>query len=138
MFVLRHTRYLLNRHRELTADINFSGCCFLRYSYKYVRRNYSISFVSHPLLLTLRKTCFTKTKDLRFCPDLTLSFTCSTYFVDGHSLQILTIHTAWKVSAFGVFLVRIFLYSVWMREKTDKKKPKYGDFSGSVSLLCTA
>ena len=93
-FVLRHARYLLNRRRKLTANINFSGCYFLRYCYKYVRRNYSISFVSHPLLRTLRKTCFTKTKDLRFCPDLTLSFTCSTYFVDGHSLQILTIHTA--------------------------------------------
>ena len=30
--------------------------------------------------------------------------------------------TAWKVSKYGVFLVRIFLYSVRMQENMDQKK----------------
>ena len=52
--------------------------------------------------------------------------------------------TAWKVSVFGVFLVRIFphsdwlrrdisLYSVRMRENTDQKNSEYRFFSRSVS-----
>ena len=50
-------------------------------------------------------------------------------------------HTAWKVSVLGVFLVwifprldwilRIFPYSVQVRENTDQKNFKYGHFSHS-------
>ena len=42
--------------------------------------------------------------------------------------------TAWKVSVFGVILVRISPYSVWMRENTDHNNSKYGHFLRSVML----
>ena len=41
--------------------------------------------------------------------------------------------TAWKVSVFGDFLVRIFQYSVRMEENTDQKNSEQGHFSRSVS-----
>ena len=58
-----------------------------------------------------------------------------------------TIFTAWKMSVFGVFLVRIFPhsdwirrdtlsispYSVWMRKNTDQKNPEEGHFSRAAS-----
>ena len=43
--------------------------------------------------------------------------------------------TAWKGSVSGVFLVRTFPYSVWMRENTDQKNSEYRRFSGSVLLV---
>ena len=45
-------------------------------------------------------------------------------------------YTAWKVSVFGVFVVRIFPHSywiVWMRENTDQKNSEYWHFSLRVS-----
>ena len=46
--------------------------------------------------------------------------------------------TAWKVSVFGVILVRIFphisMYSVRMRENVDQNNSKYGHFLRSVYL----
>ena len=41
-------------------------------------------------------------------------------------------NTVWKVSVFGVFLVRIFPYSVQMCENTDQKNSEYGHFLRSV------
>ena len=62
-------------------------------------------------------------------------------------MYILTI-TAWKVSVFGVILIRIFAYSDWirrdteyqsicpysvqMRENTDQNNSEYGHFLRSV------
>ena len=40
-------------------------------------------------------------------------------------------HTAWKMSLFGVILVRVFPYSFQMRENTDQKNSEYGYFSRS-------
>ena len=40
--------------------------------------------------------------------------------------------TAWKVSIFAVFLVRIFPHSDLIRENTDQKNSEYGHFSHSV------
>ena len=42
---------------------------------------------------------------------------------------------AWEASVFGVFLVRIFQHSDWIRENTDQKKSEYGHFSRSVPVL---
>ena len=36
--------------------------------------------------------------------------------------------TVWKVSVFGVILVRIFPYSVRMRENPDHNNSEYGHF----------
>ena len=44
------------------------------------------------------------------------------------------IFTAWKVSKYGVFLVRIFLYSVRIQENTDQKKLSFGHFSRNVLI----
>ena len=51
--------------------------------------------------------------------------------------------TAWKVSVFGVILVRIFLYSGWirgispysvrMKENADQNNSEYGHFLRSVN-----
>ena len=56
------------------------------------------------------------------------------------------VSTAWKMSVFGVFLVRVFPhldwilrfspYSVRMRENTDQKNSEYGHFSHSVHFEC--
>ena len=51
--------------------------------------------------------------------------------------------TAWKVSVFGVILVRIFPYSVQMRKNVDQNNSEYGHFSQSGELgifepLCLA
>ena len=40
--------------------------------------------------------------------------------------------TAWRVPVFGVFLIRIFPHSDWIRENTDQINSKYGHFSRSV------
>ena len=40
-------------------------------------------------------------------------------------------YTVWKVSVFGVFLVRIFPYSVRMLENTDQRNSEYEHFSRS-------
>ena len=58
------------------------------------------------------------------------------------------LYTAWKVSVFGVFLVRIFPHSDWIRrdtanaaksvqirENTDQKNSEYGYFSHIVKHL---
>ena len=47
------------------------------------------------------------------------------------------LYTAWKVSVFGVILVRIFshLYSVRMRENTDQANSKYKHFSRSDTRI---
>ena len=54
-------------------------------------------------------------------------------------------NTAWKVSVFGVFLVRIFPnldwmrrnteYSIRMRENKNQKSSEYGPFSRSAMLI---
>ena len=41
--------------------------------------------------------------------------------------------TAWKVSAFGVILVRIFPYSVRMRENADQNNSEYEHFLRNAS-----
>ena len=46
----------------------------------------------------------------------------------------MVILTAWKVSVLGAILVRIFSYSVRMRENTDQNNSEYGHFSRSVSF----
>ena len=43
------------------------------------------------------------------------------------------VDTAWKVSVFGDFLLRIFLCSVRMRQKMDQKNSEYGHFSPSIT-----
>ena len=60
---------------------------------------------------------------------------------------ILEIYNTWKVSVFGVFLVRIFPHSDWKRRDTpspylvqmwknsDQKISKYGHFSRSASFF---
>ena len=60
---------------------------------------------------------------------------------------ILEIYNTWKVSVFGVFLVRIFPHSDWRRRDTpspysvqmwknsDQKISKYGHFSRSASFF---
>ena len=45
---------------------------------------------------------------------------CEMAWVTITSIQV-TI-TAWKITKYGVFLVRIFLYSYWIQENTDQKK----------------
>ena len=45
-------------------------------------------------------------------------------------LYIHSSYTAWKVSLFGLFMVRI----VQLRENKDQKNYEYGNFSRSVSL----
>ena len=42
--------------------------------------------------------------------------------------------TAWKVSKYGVFLVPIFLHSVWIQKNTDQKNFVFGNFSRSEKL----
>ena len=45
-------------------------------------------------------------------------------------------NTAWKVFRYGVFLVRIFLHSVGIRENTDQKKNSvFGHFWRSGTAL---
>ena len=60
-----------------------------------------------------------------------------------YDLVCIGLNTAWKVSVFAVFLVRIFPhldwirwdpYSVQMRENTDQKNSEYGSFSLSERL----
>ena len=41
-------------------------------------------------------------------------------------------YTAWKMFIFGVVLVHIFPYSVWMRQNTDQKNSEYGHFSSAL------
>ena len=41
----------------------------------------------------------------------------------------LDVNTAWKVSVFGVFSVRIFPHLVRMQENTDQKNSEYRHFS---------
>ena len=79
-----------------------------------------------------------------------LNFSCSlhkniakayhTYVFFKYSFFKSETTTAWKVSVFGVFLVRIFRhsrissispFSVPMRENTDQKNSEYGHFSRS-------
>ena len=38
-------------------------------------------------------------------------------------------YTAWKVSKYGIFLVRIFPYFGWILENTDQKNSVFGHFS---------
>ena len=52
----------------------------------------------------------------------------------GLPCSILVSNTVWKVSVFGVFLVRIFPYSVRMLENTDQNNSEYGHFSHSFSF----
>ena len=66
-----------------------------------------------------------------------------TEFEKKHVLYVKTF-TAWKVSVFGVFPVRIYshsdctsLCSVWMWENTDQKNSEYGHFSHSGLADCT-
>ena len=49
-------------------------------------------------------------------------------FLDGES------YTTRKVSKYGIFLVRIFSYSLQIRENTDQKNSTFGYFSCSVSF----
>ena len=59
------------------------------------------------------------------------------FIADCKGLGILTkllICTAWKVSVFGVILVRIFPHSDWIRENTDQNISEYGHFSRSAEL----
>ena len=49
------------------------------------------------------------------------------FLINFKSLQIL-LFSAWKVSVFGVILVRIFPYSVQMWENTDQNNSEYGLF----------
>ena len=59
------------------------------------------------------------------------------FIADCKGLGILTkllICTAWKVSVFGVILVRIFPHSDWIRENTDQNISEYGHFSRSPEL----
>ena len=61
------------------------------------------------------------------------------------SFNFSTANTAWKVSVFGVILVRIFpqsdwirrdtQYSVRMRENTDQNNSEHGHFLRCVSLI---
>ena len=44
----------------------------------------------------------------------------------------IVIYTAWNVSVFGVILVRIFLYSVRMREIADQNNSEYGNLLRSA------
>ena len=56
-------------------------------------------------------------------------------------------YTTWKVSLFGVFLVRIFLHSDWIRgdnpysvllwENTDQENSEYGHEYGPISWYWT-
>ena len=41
-------------------------------------------------------------------------------------------YNAWKVSVFGVILVRISPHSDWIRENVDQKQSEYGHFLRSV------
>ena len=52
----------------------------------------------------------------------------STKLISTYKQKFKTI-TSWKVSVLGVFLVRIFPYSVRMREYKDKKNSECGRFS---------
>ena len=45
------------------------------------------------------------------------------------------IYTAWKVSLFGVILIRISPLSDWIREHADQNNSKYGHFLRSDSLF---
>ena len=45
--------------------------------------------------------------------------------------------TAWKVSKYGVFLVPIFLHSVWIQKNTDQKNFVFGNFSRSEKLTAS-
>ena len=51
------------------------------------------------------------------------------------NLKYFEANTTWKVSVFGVFLVRIFLHSDQMRENTDNKNSEYGHFILSVNQI---
>ena len=44
----------------------------------------------------------------------------------------IVIYTAWNVSVFGVILVRIFPYSVRMRENADQNNSEYGNLLRSA------
>ena len=44
----------------------------------------------------------------------------------------IVIYTAWNVSVFGVILVRIFPYSVRMRENVDQNNSEYGNLLRST------
>ena len=45
------------------------------------------------------------------------------------------VHIAWKVSLFGVILVRIFPHSQWIRENADQNNSEYKHFLRSGQLV---
>ena len=48
--------------------------------------------------------------------------------------NLLVSNCAWKMSKYGVFLVRIFLYSVQVQENTNQKNSVFGHFPRNVSV----
>ena len=44
-------------------------------------------------------------------------------------------HTAWKVSKYGIILVRIFLYSDWIQENKDQNNSVFGHFHAVPVIL---
>ena len=87
-----------------------------------------------------------------FIPPILLDFFTSLSFIRHSITDSIISDTAWKVSKYGVFLVRIFPHSDWIRrdtekilrispylvqirENTDQNNPVFGQFSRSVRLL---
>ena len=54
-----------------------------------------------------------------FSQQLVQDITLREQFGESLSSTLTSIVTAWKVSKYGVFLVRIFLYSDWIRRFTE-------------------
>ena len=116
---------------------------------KYVVRNRpGFDHIRSPLTAVM--TCHVHIGECHFYVKIFLKQTF--YFVQSKNwLHSWDCFTAWKVSVFLVFLVRIFPHSNWirrdipcispysvrMRENTDQKNSEYGHFSCSVCLKIT-
>ena len=117
------------------------------------RQSLSASLLSRIKALAIAaKHCRETDIKVFFIPPILLDFFTSLSFIRHSITNSIISDTAWKVSKYGVFLVRIFPHSDWIRrdtekilrispylvqirENTDQNNPVFGQFSRSVRLL---
>ena len=123
---------MLCRALERDIDIQLS-CKISMFLFLFSNQGYTQLFKKNLISLLNSIEALTKAKNL-----LTKYLVCSKYYCSMHCMKILLFY----VSAFGVFLVRIFQHSEWirrdtlyfsmfiqMRENVDQKNYEYGHFS---------
>ena len=96
------------------SDFNCDTCRAYRYvlAYYCVLRKYSFQCIIAALEKLLRKLNITLIF-LEFPREIVLPLNCVKVFPFSQ------LYTAWKVSVYGVFLVRIFPHSDWIRRDTE-------------------